>query len=63
MADRIVQAVRKNGGNIDDNERQFARALALIHDIGRIPFGHTLEDERPVFGKSDHHDCEARLRL
>jgi len=63
MADRIVQAVRKNGGTIEDNELRFVRALALTHDIGHIPFGHTLEDERPVFSKNDHHDGEGRLAL
>lgn len=63
MAERIVQAVHKNGGEIDENERRFVRALALTHDIGHIPFGHTLEDERPVFGKDEHHDHERRLDL
>ena len=63
MAERIVQAVHKNGGEIDENERRFVRALALTHDIGHIPFGHTLEDERPVFGKDEHHDHERRLNL
>ncbi len=65
MASRIVQAVRKNCGNeaITEEELRFARALALIHDVGHIPFGHTLEDERPIFDKEHHHDDEPRLRL
>lgn len=65
MASKIVQAARKNCGEkvITPNELRFVRVLALIHDIGHIPFGHTLEDERPVFDKVNHHDGEVRLRL
>ena len=65
MATRIVEAVRRNNGAqiISEQEHSFIRALALIHDIGHIPFGHTLEDERPIYTKADHHDCERRLSL
>jgi HD superfamily phosphohydrolase len=63
MSDRIIRAIEKNGGKVEDSERRFTRALALTHDIGHIPFGHTLEDERPVFGKEHHHDCEIRLAM
>src|SRR5689334_6223622 len=42
MAGRIVDAINKNGGDISSEERGFARALALVHDIGHVPFGHTL---------------------
>ena len=61
MAARIIAAIRANGGTISEQEEGFARALALVHDIGHVPFGHTLEDERPVFPKSNHHDDALRL--
>jgi HD superfamily phosphohydrolase len=63
MADRIVQAVGRNDGRIAEKERRFIRLLALVHDIGHIPFGHTLEDERPVLPREQHHDDETRLML
>jgi HD superfamily phosphohydrolase len=61
MSTRIVEAIRRNGGAVSDQELGFIRALGMVHDIGHIPFGHTLEDERPVFSKKDHHDCAPRL--
>lgn len=36
------------------NRKQVIRLIALLHDIGHIPFGHTLEDELKVFEVS--HD-------
>jgi len=65
MASRIIDAVRKNCGpeTISKPDERFVRALALIHDIGHIPFGHTLEDERPIFDSELHHDGTARLGI
>jgi uncharacterized protein len=63
MSSRILEAVLRNGGHVTDHEIKFVRALAMIHDIGHIPYGHTLEDERPIYSKADHHDCEPRLSL
>lgn len=65
MATRIVEAVRKNCGAdaISEHDLRFVRAWALVHDIGHIPFGHTLEDERPVYDDDCHHDEEKRLSL
>ena len=34
------------------------RIAALIHDVGHICYGHTFEDERPIF---EHHDSEERI--
>jgi HD superfamily phosphohydrolase len=41
-------------------ERVFTRLGALLHDIGHLPAGHTLEDELKMIGK---HDAVKRLNL
>jgi uncharacterized protein len=41
--------VGKNGKRL----RQVLRFAALLHDMGHVPFGHTLEDEMPVIQKHD----------
>jgi HD superfamily phosphohydrolase len=41
-------------------EVAFARLAALLHDIGHLPAGHTLEDELALLGK---HDAVERLDL
>lgn len=43
-----------------DLERFFIRLAALLHDIGHLPAGHTLEDELSLL---DKHDGAARLQL
>lgn len=43
-----------------DRERVFIRLAALLHDIGHLPAGHTLEDELRLLGR---HDETERLRL
>jgi HD superfamily phosphohydrolase len=53
-ASRILAAL-----HVPDNEAQDVRMAALLHDIGHIPFSHTLEDEHSVFPK---HDRPERLR-
>jgi len=41
-------------------EQAFIRLAALLHDIGHLPAGHTLEDELKLLCK---HDSEERLTL
>jgi HD superfamily phosphohydrolase len=41
-------------------ETRFIRLAALLHDIGHISAGHTLEDE---LGLLDEHDADRRLNL
>lgn len=59
MAMEMVRAIRENKHNqdeeseIDDEHEQLIRLYALLHDIGHIPFGHTIEDEFCIF---DRHD-------
>ena len=62
---KIISAIRQNdptSSNIDEAEERAIRMAALIHDIGHIPFSHTLEDEHKVLHK-DKHDGSRRLKL
>lgn len=45
---------------LTERERAFIRLGALLHDIGHLPAGHTLEDE---LGLLDKHDEVTRLNL
>jgi HD superfamily phosphohydrolase len=45
---------------LDPTEERFVRLGALLHDIGHLPAGHTLEDE---LGLLPAHDSSGRLRL
>lgn len=50
----------KWGRPITPIEHRFIRLGALLHDIGHLPFGHSLEDELQIL---NGHDEEDRLRL
>lgn len=63
MASQIVRAIRDNEGDVSEDELRLARLIGLVHDIGHIPFGHTLEDERPIYPPDEHHDEASRLNL
>lgn len=54
--------VRKEsvGAPITDSEERFIRLGALLHDIGHVAAGHTLEDELCIISK---HDSDERLNL
>ena len=70
IAERIIRHVNKNSyrngadhpnwrlAKIAEAEHELIRLAALLHDIGHIPFGHTLEDE---LGHLPPHDDDARL--
>ena len=45
-------------GNVEESDRAAIRVAALLHDIGHVPFSHTLEDEHLVLEK---HDGSNRL--
>jgi len=59
MAMKMIRAIRENKHNteeerfITDEQEQLIRVHALLHDIGHIPFGHTLEDECCIFLRHD----------
>ncbi|MCY3813875.1 MAG: HD domain-containing protein [Gammaproteobacteria bacterium] len=67
VAERIVTHVNENHGRngvdhptwllgeVLDAERDVIRLATLLHDIGHIPFGHTLEDELRHLPPHDGH--------
>jgi HD superfamily phosphohydrolase len=48
------------GERLSEEEVTFARLGALLHDIGHLPAGHTLEDE---LGLLEHHDGDDRINM
>jgi hypothetical protein len=48
------------GASIQNAEERFIRLGALLHDIGHVAFGHTVEDELFLINK---HDSDERLNL
>jgi HD superfamily phosphohydrolase len=71
VVQRMIGAVERNSEKDDDDkgarapklnsvEQRFARLGALLHDIGHIAAGHTVEDELNLIPK---HDADERLDL
>lgn len=58
VAKRIVANLRHKGFAVDAGTEAVITASALVHDVGHIPFGHTLEDEAGLFPR---HDRARRL--
>ncbi|HEX6990079.1 MAG TPA: HD domain-containing protein [Bacillota bacterium] len=58
VAKQILDNLRHKGFGIDPWAEAVVTAAALIHDVGHIPFGHTLEDEAGLFPR---HDRARRL--
>src|SRR6267378_734627 len=55
VADKIADRMKRFfGGPAGDQLRRILRFSALLHDMGHVPFGHTLEDEMPIITKHDH---------
>jgi uncharacterized protein len=57
IASRIADDWEKRGlffvGKNGPRLRAILRFSALLHDMGHVPFGHTLEDEMPIIQKHD----------
>lgn len=69
VVQRMIEAVDHNGRKpqnggqtrrriLNDSESRFIRLGALLHDIGHLAAGHTVEDELSLIGK---HDADKRL--
>lgn len=63
ISSKIVESLRMNGADISKEEEELIRALALVHDIAHLPFGHTFEDERKAFPRHDMDEKRARVFL
>lgn len=69
MADLIITRIRENKHSdpiekkIPYNEEQIIRLIALLHDIGHMPFGHTIEDEFGIFESHDKHESRWEFYL
>ena len=53
VAEHIIEKINKNpypDFKIVSEDRFIIRLCALVHDLGNLPFGHTLEDEGGLFG-------------
>jgi HD superfamily phosphohydrolase len=57
VADKIAERMEEEKcffiGSEGEELRRILRFSALLHDMGHVPFGHTLEDEMPVISKHD----------
>jgi uncharacterized protein len=57
VANKIAARMREQGdfftGKRGEELLRILRFSALLHDMGHVPFGHTLEDEMPIIPKHD----------
>ncbi len=60
MVEQILSHADKHEKSIPLEKRIVCRLLGLLHDIGHIPFGHTIEDERPAI--SGRHTDRERIK-
>jgi len=66
MAQRIIDAVNENLPETDRislKDTFIVRLVALLHDFGNLPFGHTLEDEGHLFEKQWQSETRQQLLL
>ena len=69
MADLMIHKIITNKHSkleerdIQFEEEQIIRLLALLHDIGHMPFGHTIEDEFNIFQSHDKHESRWQFYL
>ena len=59
LAGELLSILKEFGASVSKREELTIKAAALLHDVGHIPFGHTIEDERRLFSR---HDSPERFR-
>ncbi len=59
MVDRILHNADPEKKFVTVPRRIICRLFGLLHDIGHVPFGHTIEDERPAI--AGHHTDRHRI--
>src|SRR2546427_2250938 len=59
-AQAIISAMASEGPALDEETRRVIRVVALLHDVGHVPFAHLLEDEAGLY--SPRHDSPARVQ-
>jgi HD superfamily phosphohydrolase len=67
VANEIAKRMREQGDffppdKYGDELIRVLRFSALLHDMGHVPFGHTLEDEMPIIPKHDIPSGEVGLQ-
>jgi len=60
MAQKILHQIDPHYRHMGFAKHVIVRLFALLHDIGHLPFGHTLEDERPAV--AGHHTSSSRIQ-
>lgn len=57
---RVLDRLKRKGRTLPAEHAMATYVFALVHDVGHLPFGHTLEDEWALFPR---HDGLDRFRL
>ncbi len=60
MVEQILTHCDPKGQHVPFAKRVVCRLFGLLHDIGHVPFGHTIEDERPAI--NGHHTDRHRIQ-
>ena len=59
LAKRLLAELAERGTPLPPEDQVAVPLAALLHDVTHVPFGHTFEDERRLFGR--HDEDEHRL--
>jgi len=57
----FIDAINSDGTVVTPEESEVARLIALLHDVGHVPFAHTLEDEGGFYPRHDRGERVGRF--